>query len=168
MLHVNTILMDYLTEPVGVEETPRFGWLAEDDQPGAVQTAYQLQIAREASFAAPLWDSGWVMSEESAHVEVPQLPLASAARYFARVRIRDNHGQESPWSGTASFVTGLIHRAWQGTFITAETPADASNSKGTYLRGETHVQGEVAEADRAVREACALCPESAEARLVDG
>lgn len=29
-------------------------------------------------------------------------------------------------------------------------------------------QGEVAEADRAVREACALCPESAEARLVDG
>ena len=146
MLHVNTILMDYLTEPVGVEETPRFGWLAEDDQPGAVQTAYQLQIAREASFAAPLWDSGWVMSEESAHVEVPQLPLASAARYFARVRIRDNHGQESPWSGTASFVTGLIRQAWRGTFITAETPADASNSKGTCLRGETQVQGEVAEA----------------------
>ena len=29
-------------------------------------------------------------------------------------------------------------------------------------------QGEVAEADCAVREACALCPESAEARLVDG
>ena len=146
MLDVKTILMDYLTEPVGVEETPRFGWLAEDDQPGAVQTAYQLQIAREAAFTAPLWDSGWVMSEESAHVEVPQLPLESAARYFARVRIRDNHDQESPWSDTASFVTGLTRREWQGRFITAETPADASNSKGTYLRGETQVQGEVAEA----------------------
>ena len=93
MLHVNTILMDYLTEPVGVEETPRFGWLAEDDQPGAVQTAYQLQIAREASFAAPLWDSGWIMSEESAHVDVPQPVRASFEQlrtaFSDRVRAAD-------------------------------------------------------------------------------
>ena len=130
MLNVNTILMDYLTEPVGVEETPRFGWLAEDDQPDALQTAYQLQLAQEASFAAPLWDSGWVMSEESAHVDVPELPLEAAARYFARVRIRDNHGQESPWSDTASFVTGLVHHEWQGAFITAGR-ATATSSTST-------------------------------------
>ncbi|MGN1368939.1 MAG: family 78 glycoside hydrolase catalytic domain [Aristaeellaceae bacterium] len=133
MVCITRILMDYLTHPVGVEEMPVFSWRMESDATNVIQTAYQLQIAPEASFAAPLYDSGRTVSDESAHVTVPGVTLRPCTAYFVRVRVWTSAG-ESDWSAPVSFVTGMTDHAWQARFISAETADDWSNSRGTYLR----------------------------------
>ncbi len=83
-------------------------------------------------FANVLFDSGDVLSDESAHYVPDALPLTSAHRYYWQVRVRDNHARESGWSEPATFVTALLgERAWRASFISAETEADAENSRAT-------------------------------------
>ncbi len=132
MIRISKILMDYLDQPMGVEEVPAFTWLLESDGTGVVQQAYQLQIAPDAAFAAPLYDSGRVDSDQSAHVEVKGLTLRPCRMYHVRARVWSSAG-DSEWA-SAAFVTGMANRPWQARFISAETADDWANSKGTYLR----------------------------------
>lgn len=146
MLTVTKIMMDYLNEAVGVETLPQLTWHVRTERNNATQSAYQVQVSRKADFSALCADSGKVISDESAHVEMPQTALESYARYFIRVKVWDDSGEESGWSKPVSFVTGHVERRWQAAFVTAEMALDSSNSKGTYLRKPFTVSGEVAEA----------------------
>ena len=61
---------DYLESPLGIDTTmPRFSWIVEDTDPGAKQTAFQVQAASSpeklARGEADLWDSGRVESAQS-------------------------------------------------------------------------------------------------------
>jgi len=48
-------------------------------------------------------------------------PLESGRQYFWKVRIRDEHGILSAWSGPASWTMGLLDdKDWQGQWIGAE------------------------------------------------
>lgn len=134
--------MEYLENPVGLSGMPWFGWVLDSDGKNVVQTAYQLQISGEERFESPLYDSGWVESAESVHVEADMEP-ASCTRYFMRVRVRDGR-EESPYSETASFVTALLSREeWKAGFITAEEEADREKSASTRLRKSIRLKGEV-------------------------
>jgi alpha-L-rhamnosidase len=67
-------------------------------------------------------------------------PLTSATPYFWRVRIRDNQGEESPWSETASFETSLLANGdWKAVFISGEDAAAGGSSAGTLFRREFSV-----------------------------
>lgn len=143
MLQVTRIRMEYLEEPVGLGELPWFGWVLESDRKGVIQQGYRLQIAADGEFAELVYDSGYVESRESVHVEAAynRLPgregkpiLQSCKRYFVRVQVRDSI-EESPFSQTASFVTGLLEgKEWEAGFISGETPEDKELSKSTCLR----------------------------------
>ena len=145
MIAIRKILMDYLEHPLGVEQMPQFGWVMESDGSNVVQTAYQLQLAKDAQFGQILYDSGRAASAESAHVSIPDVSLENCTAYYVRVRVWTQQ-EESSWSETASFVTGMVDRAWQAQFISAETEDDWSNSKGTYLRKEWQLTKPVREA----------------------
>ncbi len=135
MISIKSLWMDYEEQLTGIEDMPLFGWVLESDGQNICQTAYQLQLARDGAFTQPIYDSGRVDGDESAHVEVAGVTLRACTQYAARVRVWTAQ-EESAWSAPAFFLTGMANRPWRGKFISAETADDWCNSKGTYLRRE--------------------------------
>jgi alpha-L-rhamnosidase len=109
------------TNPLGIDtDKPRFGWQLSDpsDTRGQKQTAYQLLVASDSSRLAQgegdIWDSGKVVSAQSAFVPFGGRELASGRRYFWKVQAFDKDGAPSAWSEPAWFVTGPLHESdWQ-------------------------------------------------------
>lgn len=141
MLEISRMLMDYQTNPIGLDHVPQFGWEIKSDRRNVVQQAYRLQVSENASFDPVCWDSGRVESGESAHAAAPGLNLASARRYYARARVSDGR-EESAWSAPAYFVTALLTaEEWRAPFVSAETGERYREcSKGTYVRGSFAVR----------------------------
>lgn len=146
MLKAAKLRCEYLENPIGIGEIkPRFGWILESDGKNVVQETYHLQVDTNQDFANPIWDTGFVRSSESAHVEYAGPNLKSSTRYFYRVRITDNHGNESPWSETAFFETGMLDSSeWRANFISPEGEEESGSSKGKLLRKEFNLDGQVA------------------------
>lgn len=136
MIQILKVTMDYRTDPIGIVELPQFGWVLASDKINVKQHTYQLQIADEETFTKLLYDSQVVESQESAHIRIEGIPLASLKKYFVRVQVSDNYGEKSGWSKTVFYVTALCKNEWIGEFISAETQEDSCLSKGTYLRKE--------------------------------
>ena len=132
MLAIRRVLMDCFERPLGVEAAPDFTWILESDRRCVRQSAYRLQIARDAAFDSPVFDSGRVDSDESAHVRAPIGALEPCAWYHARVKAWAGD-EESAWSEGAAFLTGMT-RGWRAGFVTAEGDGDWRNSRGTLLR----------------------------------
>ena len=145
MIAIQKILLDYQDQPLlGAEEMPQLGWALESDGRNVRQSAYQWQLAETETFEHPLYDSGRVDSDESRSVPLPDVSLLPCRKYFIRAKVWAGT-EESDWA-TASFLTGMTSRRWEGTFITAETEDDWVNSKGTYLRKSWRIEKPVKEA----------------------
>lgn len=100
-------------DPLGIDcQVPRLGWRLASDRRGAMQSAYQIQIAGDpASLERErdlLCDTGEVESSASQWVSVPIGDAISRARYFWRVRVRDELGRLSDWSAIARWEVGLL------------------------------------------------------------
>lgn len=134
MLAVEKVTLNYESTLSGCETLPVFGWVITSDRRNVVQRSWQLQISDDAGFSAPLYDSGEVQDERSNNITLPVIDCADSTRYYVRVRVSDNHGEHSDWSPLASWLTGLAAKNWQGVFISAETPQEKGESKGTLLR----------------------------------
>ncbi len=161
MLKISKIFIDYEENPVGVAESPQFGWEIESDGRCVKQTSYRLLLAKTPGFQAPVFDSGTVASEESAHVCVPA-DMESLTKYYVRVEITAEgiypHGKdgrksdgtftEAAVSEPAWFVTALVKDGeWKAPFLSAETEDSYKEcSKGTYVRGQFSVKKALKEA----------------------
>ncbi len=104
---------EYLTEPLGIEETkPRLSWSFLSDARGQTQTAYQVLVASSASLLqeqrGDLWDSGKVRSDQSVHVEYAGQPLRSGGQCFWKVRVWGREDEASSWSTPARWTMGLL------------------------------------------------------------
>ena len=147
MLKINKLTLNYQVNPIGITKASQFGWIIESSNSNVLQTSYILQVGTDAKFESVVFDSGLVESEESAHVYAEGFTLESCTKYYFRVKISDNYGDESQWSETGVFVTALLdNKEWEGEFISAETPDDADNSKGTYVRRTFELKGKIKEA----------------------
>jgi alpha-L-rhamnosidase len=119
------LLVDLLPEPLVIEDlrAPRFSWVVEDGQRGAVQSAYQVVVATEPQLAAPgqadVWDSGKVSGSVSAAVAYAGPTLKPATRYHWTVRTWNGHDQPGPFAEPALFGTAL-HDQWESSPIWAE------------------------------------------------
>ncbi|MCD8149382.1 MAG: glycoside hydrolase family 78 protein [Clostridiales bacterium] len=141
MASIRRITVNYLEGAKGITGAAQIGWVLESEKRGAVQEQYRIQIAKENDFDAPVFDSGEVQSEESAHVMI-NLPWEDIQKYGIRVRVVVS-GEDTGWYGS-SFLTGYQDNAhWQGAFVTAEKAEDAAKSEGTYIRKAFTVNGEV-------------------------
>lgn len=122
---------EYLENPVGIDtRQPRLSWFVRDSRRGAQQSAYRLMVSCSSELLsadiADVWDSGMVMSDESAHIEYCGCPLQSDTSYFWKVRCWDADGAPSGWSEDAYWSMGLLNRDdWQGRWISdpSEPPA---------------------------------------------
>ncbi|MEG2207661.1 MAG: family 78 glycoside hydrolase catalytic domain [Clostridia bacterium] len=125
---------------MGLTVPPQLGWRLESNAQNVRQSACRVQLSQDLCFDAPLWDSGELAREDSAHYRPEALPLESARRYWWRVWVRA--GAMEAWSEPATFVTGLLEGFACG-FITAEGDGDADSDKGTAVSTAFEVQGEV-------------------------
>ncbi len=144
MFTIKEILLDGMKEADGAIRFPTLTWKFDTDERGFRQTAYEVQVSRTDDFGALVYTSGETASNASANVSLP-VSLETACRYFVRVRAQAGD-RWCAWSEPASFVSGNVERHWQAGFVSAETEADAADSKGTYVRGEISLTKPVAEA----------------------
>ena len=114
---------EYLVDPIGIDaQKPRFTWQIKSERQGVLQQEYRLYVGTNAAEVAAgkgnVWDSGIVKS--------PVIPavyygpeLKPFTTYFWAVQIRDEKGQWSKLSPTASFETGMMEQDnWLGDWIT--------------------------------------------------
>ncbi len=160
---------EYLVNPLGLDkQRPRLFWRVESDQPGMLQSAYQIQAASSeallAAGTADKWDSGKVEQGHSIQIPYAGVSLRSEETCFWRVRIWDQDGVQSRWSETARWTMGLLERAsykgkWIGPkpdFIEGEEQPEAEESgaivtekaervqrRPTYLRKEFALDGKI-------------------------
>lgn len=149
LIRVEQLCLNYQEKLIGVTELPQISWSMSSDLRDTCQTAYQLQAAVEESFDAYIYDSDWVQTEKSAHIQLPSdcFPLTSGQHYFLRVRVKSNYGEESVWSSPALFVTGILQPSeWVSEFISGETVQDKDDSKSTLLRGTFYIDKPIAAA----------------------
>ncbi len=122
---VSGLQCEYLTDPLGIDvQTPRFTWqLSDADHTrGQKQTGYQVLVASSPALLdagqANVWDSGQVLTSQSALIAFAGKELASGESFFWKVRVWDKDKKPSAWSSTARFSMGLLEPDdWTGPWI---------------------------------------------------
>jgi alpha-L-rhamnosidase len=147
MLKLKDLRCEYKENPIGIDvKKPRLSWIIASDRKNVMQTAWHIQVSTDDSnFAAPIWDSGKVCSDNSIHLEYQGPALASSTRYFYRVKVSDNHGDVSEWSEPAFWETGILDcEEWTADFITPDAEADQNESGPCpMLRKDFQLSGEI-------------------------
>lgn len=130
---------EYLAKPTGLDIThPRFSWILQPVDKSAYgqrQTAYRILVSNSAitlnKDEGDMWDTGWIMSDDMQLIEYKGKPLLSDERYFWKVSVKDENGNDSPYSETAEWSTGLFSREeWTAKWIgtdEAYNPAEGPN-----------------------------------------
>ncbi|HEY4018407.1 MAG TPA: family 78 glycoside hydrolase catalytic domain, partial [Pseudonocardiaceae bacterium] len=123
-LQVGSLTTEHLTDPLGIDAGhPLLGWVITANGRGVSQSGYEIRVAKDAdslrSGQGLVWDSGVVRSAQSFDVQYGGPALASQTRYHWQVRVWDEHGQASPWSGSdAWFETAFLDPGqFQGSWI---------------------------------------------------
>jgi len=146
-MRVTGLQCEYLVNPRGIDTPrPRLRWVHESRERAQRQTAYQvLAASTEAGLdeeQGDLWDSGKVVSDQSAQVVFGGEPLPAGQACWWKVRVWDQDGRASSWSRPAYWERGLPTPAdWGGRWIarTAETSAQPA----PLLRREFSIDGKV-------------------------
>lgn len=133
---VQQLRCEYRVEPMELDAArPRLSWILTSAQRGQKQTAYQILAAANRSTLGrnrgELWDSGRVVSDETAHIVYNGRPLSSHQSVWWKVRTWNQNGQASTWSAPASWTTGLMNSAqeWKARWIGLQNlPGSASSN----------------------------------------
>jgi alpha-L-rhamnosidase len=130
---VGQLRCEGLETPVGVDVvSPQLNWILGSDQRAEKQSAYQILVASSLAGlrgdTGDLWDSGKVLSGETAQITYQGKPLISHQRCFWKIRAWDHEGQPSAWSQPASWSMGLLHpQDWTAQWISDPMLADPAN-----------------------------------------
>lgn len=124
-------LVEHRIAPIGIDvPNPRFSWQLMGTTPGLRQTGYQIQVTSGAPNGPVMWDSGWVVSDQSHLIAYAGTLLKSSSSYYWRVRIQDENGTASAWSDWTRWVTGYLNPAteFSADWIGASQPSPAAPS----------------------------------------
>ena len=107
------ITCEQQVEPLGIESrSPRFSWKVTSQKRTYRQSAYRILVADSeevlAVGEATIWDSGKLFSSNSVLIPFQGKELHSATRYYWKVKVWNEAGEESAWSKQGSFVTGMM------------------------------------------------------------
>ena len=117
-LKVISTTIDNMDVATGINPAEfNFSWKIISEERNVKQTAFQVIVSTEDDFSEEhiIWDSGKKESENSILVGYEGAKLNSGIIYFWKVKTWDNYGNESDWSSTNSFITGLFsEKEWDG------------------------------------------------------
>ena len=125
-----------MKNPLGIDcEKPRLSWKLYVDGSqfhsaearDKFQSAYHILVASSETLltesSADMWNSGKVRTDKSIHVSYKGKPMESRHRYFWKVKVWDEHNEESEWSESAYWVMGILseeewdkHSKWIGLY----------------------------------------------------
>jgi len=132
-IKVSHLSCEYRTNPLGIDVVqPHLSWQMVSDKHNVMQTAYQVMVARSITALnqnkGDIWDSKKVTSDQSIQVTYKGAKLLSAQKYYWKIKVWDNLGNESAWSEPAFFQMGLLNIAdWKGAkWIAYEKLADSN------------------------------------------
>ena len=114
---------EHLVNPLGIDNSnPRFTWQIASDEPGVLQSAYQIFVgtntAEVASGNGKIWNSDTVKSNKQLVVFGGE-KLVPFTKYYWAVKVQTEKGAWSALSEVASFETGMMdQRNWKGSWIT--------------------------------------------------
>ena len=118
---VKDLTVDHKTNPVGIANSkPEFSWKINSTEKNLLQTSYHIQVAKNEKFSSSdiIWQSGKISSDESILQAYKGPDLKSGQRYFWRVKIWDNKGEETKWSDVAFWEMGLLSKTeWKAKWI---------------------------------------------------
>lgn len=110
------------TEALINTDTPRFSWIdtpLDKTAQGLTQSAYRIVVASSKENLEhgkyDIWDSRKVKSADSRLVPFKGKKLHPESKYYWRVKVWDGDGEESTWSTTAAFGTGVD--SWPGKWL---------------------------------------------------
>jgi alpha-L-rhamnosidase len=111
-----SLTCDAQINPIAIEsQQPLLSWVVEADGYNREQTAYQVLVASKETLLneknADLWNSGKVVSTQSAHVKYQGEKLLPTQKHFWKVMIWDEVGKASDWSAVNTFEMGLMDDA---------------------------------------------------------
>ncbi len=106
------------TNPLGIGgDAPSFSWKSTSSARGVVQGAYEIRVGTTEG-GDDAWSSGKVDSSKQLDVTYAGDALESQTRYYWQVKVWDGAGQESDWSPSSWFETGILSTSeWQGDWI---------------------------------------------------
>ena len=112
-IEVKDLFCENVSNPAGISSvTPRFSWILQSTKRSQVQTAYHILIASTAEILnrnmGDVWDSKKTESDQSVLINYDGKELIAATRYYWKVKIWNQEGDNSGWSKTGTFQTGLL------------------------------------------------------------
>jgi len=119
---------EYLTNPLAIDAAqPRLSWIVESAGRGVTQRAYRILAAgSRAALAAgrgALWDSGKILSDETAQIAYAGKPLASGQDVFWKVGVWTNSAAAPVWSDVGTWRMGMLQpEDWKAKWISAAGP----------------------------------------------
>ena len=138
--------------PIGIDALqPRLSWWMLSPVRGQRQTAYCVLVASSEALLhrgkGDLWESGKVLSDQSAQVLYAGKPLSSGMQCYWKIRVWDRDNQPTPWSQTAFWTMGLLHENdWKGSWIGAR-PGTPSGHRYPFRDGKRNEVGTIDTAD---------------------
>lgn len=110
-------LFELMENPVGIDcVAPRFSWGSNVIR--GTQQGYRIVVCDSECFCSPVWDSGYVASEESNLVYYDGQKLKSGTKYYYYVEVFCENRQYR--SSVFTFFTGILEdrtREWEESWI---------------------------------------------------
>ena len=115
---INTLRVNNLDSPLGIDQPPRFSWVVTTPERGAYQTAYEIEVVDAQG--TMMWNSGKVTSADSYQIAYNGKELDSKSIYRWRVRIWDIDDKPSAWSAWHTFEMAMLTASdWKAQWIMA-------------------------------------------------
>jgi alpha-L-rhamnosidase len=107
------LLCNNTENPAVIQSTvPNFSWQLKSESRNQSQSAYHILVSDNLddiqNFSSSIWNSGKVDSDQSILVGYAGEALKSARKYYWRVKVWNQDGNESVWSESGTFQTGLF------------------------------------------------------------
>ncbi|UKT64466.1 glycoside hydrolase family 78 protein [Pedobacter mucosus] len=119
-LSIADLTVENLVNPLSVDyPNPRFSWKLVSETKNTEQVNYEIRLGNTIT----LKKTSWIVnkrSNESVLVSYGGPELISKTKYYWQVRVKDNHGNTSPWSTIQYFQTGLKATDWTAKWITVQ------------------------------------------------
>jgi len=120
-LTISQLSCEHLINPIGVDvPQPRLSWKINGPGTNIMQMAYSIRVATDKNFSLKnvVWQSDKVNSGESILQLYNGPTLQPEQRYYWQVKIWDVQKNESPWSETSYWETGLQQSLnWKASWI---------------------------------------------------
>ena len=114
--HVYDLTVNYLKNPCGIDENPKFSYKIATGKRGGAQKSYQVTV-KEALSGKTVWDSGVVESTNQLFIPYAGEKLTPITKYEYAITVTLD--DDSVAGAEGSFVTGKLGTKWDGKWITA-------------------------------------------------